>query len=290
MTLLALVPVDDEMWPDALAALVAVHPIRPGDGDDDYIAVILDTTLCHMELCVGAQKRGLQFLKGFVDECEDVMVAFNTVKAVIEQVMKECAEAAAQPTKRPCLKKSNTAAGVQEAGNDTDITGESSWPKQKSTSASGGQEASRGKKPEGKLTLATAIVQANNFTSKTKPSNVEAMYKSLEDGLGQCFPYKQNHLLYKTSVGKIHLAPNSFKYHIFVEKRKEQVQLELEALGIICRKLELYCIPLKRALVPGGGQRTKGQNYFCAKCLQKKCCGPSTATPSLDTKLMSIGT
>ena len=59
MTLLALAPVDDDMWPDALAALVAVHPIRPGDGDDDYIAVVLDATLCHIELCAGAQERGL---------------------------------------------------------------------------------------------------------------------------------------------------------------------------------------------------------------------------------------
>ena len=52
MTLLALAPVDDNMWPEALAALVAVHPIRLGDGDDDYIAVVLDATLCHIELCV----------------------------------------------------------------------------------------------------------------------------------------------------------------------------------------------------------------------------------------------
>ena len=158
MTLLALIPVDDKMWPDALAALVAVHLIRPGDGDDDYIAVVLDATLCHMELCAGAQERGLQFPKGFADECEDVMVAFNTVEAAMEQVNKERAEAVAKPSKRPCLKKSDATAGVQEASNKTAVIGESSWPKQKSTSASGGQEASKGKKPEGKLTLAAAIV------------------------------------------------------------------------------------------------------------------------------------
>ena len=158
MTLLALALVDDGMWPDALAALVAVHPIRPGNGDDNYITIVLDATLYHMELCIGAQERGLQFPEGFADECEDVMIVFNTIKAAIEQVMKERAEAAAKPTKRPRLKKSDVATSVQEAGNDTDVTGEFSWPKQKSTSASGGQEASRGKKPEGKLTLAVAIV------------------------------------------------------------------------------------------------------------------------------------
>ena len=84
MTLLALAPVDDKMWPDALATLIAVHPIRPSDGDDDYIAIVLDATLCHMELCTGAQERGLYFPEGFADECEDAMVAFSTVEAAME--------------------------------------------------------------------------------------------------------------------------------------------------------------------------------------------------------------
>ena len=145
MNLLALGPVDDEMWLDALAALIAVHPIRPGDGDDDYIAVVLDATMCHMELYAEAQERGLQFPDGFADECEDVLVAFSTIEAAMEQVMKERAKAAAKPTKRLCLKKSNAATGVQEVGDETAVTGESSQPKRKSTSTNGGQEASKGK-------------------------------------------------------------------------------------------------------------------------------------------------
>ena len=84
MTLLALTPVDDDMWPDALAALVAVHPIRAGDGEDDYIAVVLDATLCHMEMCAGAQERGLQFPEGYTDDYDDIIVAFKTVEATME--------------------------------------------------------------------------------------------------------------------------------------------------------------------------------------------------------------
>ena len=99
---------------------------------------------------------------------------------------------------------------MQEAGDETAVTGASSRPKQKSTSANGGREASKGKKPEGKLTLAAAIVQANNLTSKTKPSDVEAMYKSLEDGLGQCFPYGQDPLSYKVPADRIHLSITAF--------------------------------------------------------------------------------
>ena len=84
------------------------------------------------------------------------------------------------------------------------------------------------------------------------------MYKSLEDGLGQCFLYRQDPLPCKILVDRIHLIPDFLKYHVFVEKRKEQVQLEREALGTIHRKPKLYCVPLKRAPVPGGGTEDEG--------------------------------
>ena len=59
MTLLALNSTLDEQWKNALVALLAVHPIWAGEGEDDYIAVVLDAKFCHMELCVGAQDKGL---------------------------------------------------------------------------------------------------------------------------------------------------------------------------------------------------------------------------------------
>ena len=257
MILLAMSEVKDELFPFALVALLAVHPIRPGDGEDDYIAVVLEATMCHMDLYIGAQERGLQFANGYAEDGDDVLVAFGTMEAARDQVIKERVEAAAKPTKRPRLKKSNAATGVQEAGDEIDVTRESSRPKRKSASAGGGQ-GSRGKKPEGKLTLAAAIVQANNLTAKMKPANVEAMYKSLEDGLGQCFPYGQNPLPSKIPAERIHLALDSLKYRVFMEKRKEQVQLEREALGTIRRKPELYCVPLKKAPVSGGGPEDEG--------------------------------
>ena len=233
MTFLALREVQDEFFPFALAALIAVHPIRAGDGEDDYVAVVLNATLCHMEMCAGAQERGLQFPKGFAEDCEEVIVAFSSVEASMEQVNKERAEAAAKPSKKPRRKKSDAAGGGHEIGDETAATRESSRPKCKSTSASGERDASRAKKGDGKLTLVAAILQANNLTAKTKPPDVEAMYKSLEEGLGQCFPYEQDPLSCKIPADKIHHAPDSLKYRVFVEKRKDQVQLEAEALGTI---------------------------------------------------------
>ena len=158
MTLLVLREVQDEFFPFALVALVAVHLIRAGDGEDDYVAVVLDATLCHMEMCAGAQERGLQFPEGFAEDCEEVIVAFSSVEASMEQVNKERAEAAAKPSKKPSGKKRDATSGGHEIGDETAAIGESSRLKRKSMSASSERDASRAKKGDGKLTLVAAIL------------------------------------------------------------------------------------------------------------------------------------
>ena len=82
MTLIALTSTPDERWENALAALLAVHSIRVGEGEDDYIVVVLDAKFCHMELCAGAKDKGLQFPNGYADDKEDVIYAYTTVEAV----------------------------------------------------------------------------------------------------------------------------------------------------------------------------------------------------------------
>ena len=163
----------------------------------------------------------------------------------MEQVNKERLQAASKPNKRVRTKESDAVGMAHKIADEAVAMGESSRPKRKSTSGGKEREASRAKKSNGKLSLATAILQANNLTSKTKPLEVEAMYKLLEEGLGQCFPYGQDPLPCKIPAERIHLAPDFLKYRVFVEKRKEQVQLEREALGTIRRMPELYYIPLK---------------------------------------------
>ena len=196
---------------------------------------------------------------GFVEDCDEVLIAFSSVEASMEQVNKERAEGVAKPSKKPRGKKSDAAGGGHEIGDETAATTESFRSKRKSTSTSGEREASRAKKGDGKPTLAATILQANNLIAKMKPTDVEAMYKSLEEGFGQCFPYGQDPLPCKIPADKIHFALDSLKYRVFVEKRKDQVQLEAEALGTIRRKPELYCVPLKRAPIKEVGQRTKGR-------------------------------
>ena len=139
----------------------------------------------------------------------------------MEQVNKERTEAAAKPSKKPRGKKSDAAGKGHEIGDETAATGESSHSKHRNTSTSSERDASRAKKGDGKLTLTATILQANNLTAKTKPVDVEAMYKSLEEGLGQCFSYGQNPLPCKILADKMHLVLDSLKYHVFVEKRKD---------------------------------------------------------------------
>ena len=138
MIFLAMSEIKEEMFAFALVALLAVHPIKAGDGDDDYIAVVMDATMCHIDLCAGAQERGLQFTDGDAEDHDDVLVAFSTVEVARDQVIKERAKAAAKPTKRPRVKKSDAVTSVQEAGNETAVTRESSRPRKKSRSAGRG--------------------------------------------------------------------------------------------------------------------------------------------------------
>ena len=126
MTLLALTFVYEETWPYALAALVVVHPIGLGEGEDDYIAFVLNATMYHMELCTGAQENGLQFPNGFANDGEDVINAFKIVEATMEQVNKECVEAASKLNKRACTKTSDAAVGAQEIGDETAATRDTS--------------------------------------------------------------------------------------------------------------------------------------------------------------------
>ena len=107
MTLLALISAIDKMWPDAVATLIVVHPIWLEKGKVDYIAMVLNANMCHMELCTGAQDKGLQSSNGFADDNEDVIDTFQIVEAARDHVNKKHAKAASKPNKQACTKKSD---------------------------------------------------------------------------------------------------------------------------------------------------------------------------------------
>ena len=67
-----------------------------------------------MELCIGAQDKGLQFPNGYVDDEEDVIYPYTTVEVIMEQVNKERLHAASKPNKHARTKKSDAASGALE--------------------------------------------------------------------------------------------------------------------------------------------------------------------------------
>uniref|UniRef100_A0A7I4DF76 Uncharacterized protein n=1 Tax=Physcomitrium patens TaxID=3218 RepID=A0A7I4DF76_PHYPA len=188
MTLLNLKSVEDDVVPNAVAALLEVYPVRVGEGEDDYIAVVLDASLCHHELCLGEHDKDVQFSNGFAEEQEDVLDAFLTVEAERDRVNAAYGEEHKPKASRQSRgKKSDVAVVTQDTGftggvDETAARGESSRPRMK------------------------------------KRSSAASM--------------------------------------------KDQVQLEREALGVIRRKLELYCIPVSKRPVMGGGPQEEGPSLI----------------------------
>ena len=65
---------------------------------------------------------------------------------------------ASKLNKQARVKKSDAAVGAQEIGDETVAIRKSSWPKRKSTNASGKREAPKGKRPKKKLMLVAIIL------------------------------------------------------------------------------------------------------------------------------------
>ena len=74
--------------------------------------MILNAKFCHIELYAGAHNKGLQFPNRFADDDEDVINAYKTKEAAMDQVNKERLEAALKPNKRARKKKSDATIGA----------------------------------------------------------------------------------------------------------------------------------------------------------------------------------
>ena len=64
-----------------IATFLGVHPVRVEKWEDNYIAVVMNTKLCHHEICIGVHNTNIQFPNRFAKEEEDVLNAFRIVEA-----------------------------------------------------------------------------------------------------------------------------------------------------------------------------------------------------------------
>ena len=93
MMLLTIVSIEDEKWSDTVVALLAEQFVRVEDGDNDYIAVVMNARLCHHDMFFGTQDKGIHFPNNFAEEAQDVLDAFRRVEAVRNQKNAEQANA-----------------------------------------------------------------------------------------------------------------------------------------------------------------------------------------------------
>jgi hypothetical protein len=144
-----------------LQALITVHPVLEGDGEDDHIVVIMNAKLCHHACYAGANDKGMQFTSGFAEEAEDVVFVFRYVNSQKMRVNRELkGKTAEKRPKRPRAKKVDATVGTQET-DETVETEESSKKKGRrkapesdaTTSDASGEKVPKSKKAPKKLTL-----------------------------------------------------------------------------------------------------------------------------------------
>jgi hypothetical protein len=112
------------------------------------------------------------------------------------------------------------------------------------SSAGGGEvESSAPKKSKAKevddvvLDIDEALRRGNKLSTKTRPEDIDKIYRALEIRLADCFPYKKNKIPGAFHSDRLHIAPDSMKYRRIMKSRLEQVTPLNRPLSIV-----LVCI------------------------------------------------
>jgi len=210
--------------------LISLLPIGDPNGEPDYIAVSLPWKKCTERLCgTAAQERGMTFDGDCPSDIEEFMsswVALNEAR-IYENMRMQLAiekEQATEKEKEKGKKKATPsrkrrgAPGTGAAGDMAETedpeAGEGSRPKQKAKAAHGKELV---------LTLDEALSRGNRMSTKTKDTEIDAIYKALESGLRHAFPYRKRRLPSVIPSEKLHIAPNELKYRKIAKERLGQV-------------------------------------------------------------------
>jgi hypothetical protein len=96
------------------------------------------------------------------------------------------------------------------------------------SSAGGGEaESSAPKKSKAKpkeadnviLDIDEALRRGDKLSTKTRPQDIDKIYRALEIGLADCFPYKKNRILGAFHSDRLYIAPDSMKYRMILKSR-----------------------------------------------------------------------
>jgi hypothetical protein len=87
------------------------------------------------------------------------------------------------------------------------------------------------------LDIDEALRRGNKLSTKTRPQDIDKIYRALEIGLADCFPYKKIRIPGAFHSDRLHIAPDSMKYRRILKSRLEQVTSLNRPLSIV-----LVCI------------------------------------------------
>jgi hypothetical protein len=73
------------------------------------------------------------------------------------------------------------------------------------------------------LDIDEALRRGDKLLTKTRPQDIDKIYRALEIGLADCFPYKKNRIPSAFHSDHLHIAPDSMKYRRILKSRLEQV-------------------------------------------------------------------
>jgi hypothetical protein len=73
------------------------------------------------------------------------------------------------------------------------------------------------------LDIDEALRHGDKLSTKTRPQDIDKIYRALEIGLVDCFPYKKNRIPGSFHSERLHIAPDSMKYRRILKSRLEQV-------------------------------------------------------------------
>jgi hypothetical protein len=73
------------------------------------------------------------------------------------------------------------------------------------------------------LDIDKALRRGDKLSTKTMPQDIDKIYRALEIGLGDCFPYKKNKIPGTFHSDRLHIAPDSMKYRRILKSQLEQV-------------------------------------------------------------------
>jgi hypothetical protein len=189
-----------------IIVLICLHPVggREGDGQPDYIAVRLPWDRCNEVVCGDkANGVGMVFDDGeFLESEEEMMGCWAQMTSAR---LAQNAKIGAKKGKAVKKKEANPKKSKAKAKEANDVV----------------------------LDIDEALRHGDKLSTKTRPQDIDKIYRALEIRLADCFPYKKNRIPRAFHSDRLYIAPDSMKYRRILKSRLEQVTPLNRPLSIV---------------------------------------------------------